>query len=415
MERLHSRVPYAQWRLGVLRQLFCSPNGPNKSFQPRRLYSTSPEDSETTPTPKKQFNHNRNHKDQPEPSPSKRPSELLPQSPLITRPHPGRDVRHRRKRIATSADFSRLNKNPWAVALASPVRICNLSSTRMPKAFLTEWAPVLDPESAATPVSAAELGPEAKTEVAPARPKEKNAPDAPKLWILPIELLQDDLVEPQATKADGRALPAPYLKLRMHDRLSILQDMAQYIWQARKQKIWPITKMLPARWKLQVGWGSKEDERVRWRLDMPKFLRRTLRAYVMKHLQRVSGMFEIQDLRFGVWTSIDVQAPYSEEALVEGLKGLQSFERMGDGAVWILGEGDSQVDLPEFIEVPAIGSKVPVFNFTRLFSKTELEEIRGYSPRFQKFAVFFRPTNERTVKAALALWKLQGYLRKPAP
>jgi hypothetical protein len=285
----------------------------------------------------------------------------------------------------------------------------------MPKAFLTEWAPVLDPESAPTPASAVESGPEAKTEVVPARRKEKNAPDAPKFWLLPIELLQDDLVEPQLTKADGRALPAPYLKLRMHDRMSILQDMAQYIWRARNQKIWPITKLLPSRWRTQVGWGTKEDARVRWRLDMPKFMRRTLRAYVMKHLQRVSGIFEIQDVRFGVWTSIDVQAPYSEEALVEGLKGLQSFERMGEGAVWILGDCDPKTDLPEFIEVPAIGSKVPVFDFTRLFSKTELEEIRGYSTRFQKFAVFFRPTNERTVETALALWKLQGYMRKPAP
>ncbi|KAL2836971.1 hypothetical protein BJX68DRAFT_259746 [Aspergillus pseudodeflectus] len=393
MESLHSRVPYAQWRLKVFRQLFCSSNGSNKSLQPRRLYSTSPEDSETKPTPEKQFdhkrNHNRSHKGQPEPSPSKRPSELLPQSPLITRPHPGRDVRHRKKRIANSADFTRLNKNPWAMALASPVRYCELSSTRMPRAFLTEWAPVLDPESLPTPASA--------------------------LWLLPIELLQDDLVEPQLTKADGRALPAPYLKLRMHDRMSILQDMAQHIWRARNQKIWPITKLLPSRWRTQVGWGTKEDARVRWRLDMPKFMRRTLRAYVMKHLQRVSGIFEIQDVRFGVWTSIDVRAPYSEEALVEGLKGLQSFERMGEGAVWILGDCDSKTDLPEFIEVPAIGSKVPVFDFTRLFSKTELEEIRGYSTRFQKFAVFFRPTNERTVETALALWKLQGYMRKPAP
>jgi hypothetical protein len=88
---------------------------------------------------------------------------------------------------------------------------------------------------------------------------------------------------------------------------------------------------------------------------------------------------------------------------------------MGEGAVWILGDCDPKTDLPEFIEVPAIGSKVPVFDFTRLFSKTELEEIRGYSTRFQKFAVFFRPTNERTVETALALWKLQGYMRKPAP
>ncbi|KAL2811902.1 hypothetical protein BJX63DRAFT_265999 [Aspergillus granulosus] len=407
MERLHIRIPYTQWRLEVFRQLFSSSNPLNSSFQARRAYSTGPDETETTFTTKtkQHSNHKRRNNDSPETS--KRPSELLPQSPLITHPRPGPAVRHLRKRVPTAADLSRLEKNPWAMAIATPIRHCVLSGARIPKAFLTDWGVVDDTPSSAP---ALESGSETISEsvsVTDNKINEKKVPGKSNIWLLPVGLLKDKLTVPQSTGTNP-------LKLRMIDQMSILQLMTPNIHRHRNQKTLPITRLIPARWKTALGgaWTSQDDQRLCWRPDMPEFVLWSHRTHAMKSLQRVTGHVTRYDLKHGVWTSIDVQAPYSEEALVEGLKRITPFERMGDGAVLVLGNGDSMANLPEYITIPALGSKVPIFDFTRLFSKTELEEIRGYDSRFQEFAVFFRPANRRTVDAVLALWKLQGYIRE---
>ncbi|KAL2846937.1 hypothetical protein BJY01DRAFT_168066 [Aspergillus pseudoustus] len=400
MERLHSRIPYAQWRLKVFRQLFLSSNASNSSFQSRRTYSTSKDDQETTsPNNQQHVDHTSRNNDRQ--GNSKTPSELLPQSPLITHPRPGPAIRNHKKRLPTAADRSKLEGNPWAMALASPSRYCVLSGSRIPKEFLIDWSAVVedDPSRPAAPE------PESVTDT---RREKRKVRDDSNIWLLPVGLLEDKLAGLQSSG------PQP-LKVRMLSRMSILENMTSNILLHSKRKTLPITSLIPSRWKAALGgtWTSVNDQRLCWRPDMAEFVRWAHRAHAMKSLKRATGNRRQHDPRYGVWKSINIQTPYSEEALIEGLKRVTPFERMGDGAVLVLGDGHSTTDLPEFITIPALGSKVPVFDFTQLFSETELEEIRGYDSRLQQFAVFFRPSNRWTVEAVLALWKLQGYIREP--
>src|SRR5436190_20827977 len=62
-------------------------------------------------------------------------SKSLVQSPLFIRAENGPK---QRKRRPTKEDDDRLRRNPWAMALASPVRKCSATGARMPAEFLGE-------------------------------------------------------------------------------------------------------------------------------------------------------------------------------------------------------------------------------------------------------------------------------------
>ncbi|KAL3463088.1 hypothetical protein BJX64DRAFT_134083 [Aspergillus heterothallicus] len=407
MERLHSRVPYAQWRLQVFRQLFTSSNASHSSSETRRIYSTTPDKN------KNQQRVNGQNRNNDKPETSKRPSELLPQSPLVTHPRFGPAIRHQKKSQPTTADLGRLAENPWAVALASPVRHCALSGARIPKAFLTDWGAVVGPDETLTPTPTSTPVPD-RARVSEQTPKPVSVEDTkPKplsnshIWLLPVGLLEDKL---KGLESRGRQT----LRLRMINRMSVFQRMEPFIKRKRGQKRPPSALLIPNRWKIGLGgpWSQRDDERLFWRPDMPEFVRWAHRSYAINCLRRASGTASRHDPSYGVWKPINVQAPYSEEALVKGLKDVAPFERMGDGVVLVLGNGNSTTSLPEYVTVPTLERKVPVLVFTRLFSETELEGIREYDPRFQEFALFFRPSNHWSIEAVLALWKLHGYVRE---
>ncbi|KAL6240194.1 hypothetical protein BDW75DRAFT_226827 [Aspergillus navahoensis] len=421
MKHLHSRIPYAQWRLQVFRQLFLSSGSSNTAFLFRRVHSSSDSDTEHASREANKTNANGIHSDAVDSDSTRRLSHLLPQSPLITNPNPGRALRHRKKRLPTPDDLSELSKNPWAVALASPVRMCNVTGTRMPRALLTEWGlveePVKDPEPICAPVS--DFSAESNAQVDTPRPKklEKKSKDN-KLWILPLSLLKDDVVKGEGK--DNR----PHLKFRMLDRNYILQTITNANGRKSKQKNF-IANLVPHRWKPPLGPLSAEHQkRLAWRTDMPDFVLGVKRREVLKQLKRVSDALGSKVKSHASWMSFDVQKPYSGEALVEGLmtEGLASKETpdglesgvflvFGEGSISDAGAADKAATFPEFVTLPINGRKVPVFDLTRLLP-AELEEIRAYHGRFQKFGAFFKPSQQLSIDAILALWNLHGYVRE---
>ncbi|KKK12095.1 hypothetical protein P175DRAFT_0512272 [Aspergillus ochraceoroseus IBT 24754] len=411
MEPLHSRISYASWRLRVFRQLFVPVIPSNSTFHLRRAYSSIPNDDAAQ---KASINSTSNHNGPPtntardgNEATSIPPSQLLPQSPLITHPYHAREIRHRKKRPATTEDLSDLRRNPWAMALASPVRLCTVTAARMPKALLTDWGMV------------------EQTITSPSDPNFRDR----KLWLLPVSLIQDELAPPSTDtqSADGtRKVSRPYLKMRMIDRMPILKTLTYWLHRTRERRKSPVTRLIPFRWKYPQGpVTGREETRLAWRGDMPDFVLKMMRRDVLKQLKRVSDQFKRQDVANGVWRSIDVQNGYSETSLLGALEAMDPFERMGSGVVLVLGEGnvhapqaDAEVEvgddtpsLPDFVTLPLVKTKVPVLDLTQLLGPEELEDIRSYHSRFQKFAVFLRPTDQLTVDAVLALWKLKGYVR----
>ncbi|CBF83642.1 predicted protein [Aspergillus nidulans FGSC A4] len=428
MEHLHSRMPYAQWRLQVFHQLFLSSCSSSPAFLSRRVHSNSSYNAEPSTGEGNKNNTNKIHDNASKTGSTKRLSQLLPQSPLITNPNPGRALRHRKKRLPTPDDLSEISNNPWAVALASPVRMCNVTGTRIPRALLTEWGLVEEPARESTPepdpisapASDSYFNAESNTQVHTPRPKRlENKVKDNKLWILPLSLLKDDVVKKEGK--DNR----PHLKFRMLDRNYILQTITNAERRKTKQKNF-IANLIPHRWKPPLGpLNAEHQKRLAWRADMPDFVLGVKRREALKQLKHVSDLLDSKNKSHARWMSFDVQKPYSGKTLVEGLiteglagkevhHGLETgvFLVLGDGSGSGAGDAYEPANFPESVALPGIDRKVPIFDLTRLLSQAELEEIRAYHVRFQKFGAFFKPSRQPCIDAVLALWNLEGYIRE---
>ncbi|KAL4939451.1 hypothetical protein BDV06DRAFT_198867 [Aspergillus oleicola] len=424
MEHLHSRLPYSQWRLQILRQLFRSVDSSSPTFLSRRVYSNDAQANlNTTTSQDSQNNHSTNDTDTP--SSTIPPSQSLPQSPILTNPHPGRDLRHRKKRRPIARDLNDLDTNPWAKALASPIRMCNITYTRMPKALMLDWGLVEGPVSSAEPSH----DPIASSEASASPDANEGENKDSKLWFLPVGLLKDDLVNPfDKKKGSKEPVTSSHLGIRTVDRLPMLQKITKATDNPRKRRysdvLFPI---LPQRWKRPLGPMTEQDgERLVWRGDMPDFVARLKRREILEKLKHVSDTFKSQKTWSKTWISFDAQEPYSESALLEGLEReelarKQTLHQMETGVFIIFGnscEIDAgakpveAVTVPELVTLPETGRKVAVLDLRRLLLPAEIEEIRAYHPRFQKLAAILKPSNRLMADTILALWNLQGYLRE---
>ncbi|KAL4897687.1 hypothetical protein BDV59DRAFT_168290 [Aspergillus ambiguus] len=407
---LHGRISYASWRLRVFRRLFT----PSLSTNPSRISSHRTVSSSTASTGTSTQRHSSRHEANNQPLQERttntslrdetqppKPSQLLPQSPLLTCPHPGH-AKKRKKRTATHEDLDDLRRNPWAMALASPPRMCALTGTRLPRAFLGDWGMVR-------------------------RPGSKEG-----LWFMPVGVMRDELELPSPHKPRWEKDVARsergmyknksfhYLVLRIVDRLPLLRVLtAALTGHAPGRKVSPIVRVLPFRWKHPHGPITAHEERqIIWREDMPDFVLAQTRASIVKQIKRASDRYKRTNVANGVWKTVEMDA-VSEHHLHEALTRLEAFARMETGGVLVLGssqttsavEPNAGNDLPEFIELAQTKSKVPVFDLRRLLSAADVDEIRNYHPRFQSPALFFRPDESMTIGAMLALWKLKGLLR----
>ena len=204
MECLQRRVPYASWRLRVFRSLLDSSADSNPSrIPPYRGFSTASD------PPRPQEEHTR-------------PSELLPRSPIAAQ----QTFEKKRKRSPTAADLHDLSRNPWAKALASPLRMCAITRTRLPRDFLGDWGMV-------------------------------QRPDVPeKLWLMPVGLFKDELA-PSARQdhdsTDDNSLPRSartprplsYLRLRLLNRLPLLRKLTRPLSRASGGKRSAVARIIP--------------------------------------------------------------------------------------------------------------------------------------------------------------------------
>ncbi|KAF7594481.1 hypothetical protein BBP40_009114 [Aspergillus hancockii] len=415
MECLHGRISYASWRLRVFRRLFHvvpDLNGPitvsrralTSSTRSPSHHQQSPEESNQDERPKPKVDSRKSDQETP-----LRPSQLLPQSPFRTTIHPGL-AKKRKKRLPTPDDLNDLHKNPWAVALASPIRMCAATNARVPRALLSEWGMVERPESEG-------------------------------LWFMPVGLLKDELAS-EAARKEAESAPAStpkhsssvnqrlrHLTLRLVNRLPLLRSLTKMNGPPGLGRKLPIARLIPYRWKHPFGpVTAREEKQIIWREDIPEFVLSRMRIEVLKQLKLASDKYKRSEAPNGVWKTIDLKE-YSEAGLLEGVNGLEPFKRMECGAVLVVGPlnedkavataPDSKNEttihdlgtLPEFVMLEQVQSKVPVFEFARLFSKEELEELWGHDSRFQSPALFLRPDDKITVDAMLALWKLKGFVR----
>lgn len=161
---------------------------------------------------------------------------------------------------------------------------------------------------------------------------------------------------------------------------------------------------------------------------MPDFVFERLRKDALKKLKRVCGENGQEgNAASRAWSVVNMDGD-SGEALVGALKGIETIERMGSGAVLVMGqksqtenqsEGleDSQKrvsNFPDYVTLPQVQSKVPVFDLSILLSESDMEALGAYDQHFQSTALFLRPDDMTSVDAVLALWKLKGFIRHDA-
>lgn len=286
--------------------------------------------------------------------------------------------------------------------------MCTATRVRLPKAFLGEWGLVHRPAY------------------------DKDSAGNERLWFMPTDLLLDELSEataqqqPQEDTGKPQLLKSPssrqmrFLKLRIVNRMPILASMTVPLFRAGRGKKTAITRLIPHRWKYPFGPVTNRDEKkIVWREDMPGFVLGRLRVdVVMKVRKAVEGRTGGSGSK--AWTVLELQEGGSEEeALLEGLSEVEGVERMGTGAVLVMGRDMDTLEqggerLPEYVMLPQAQSKVPVFDLRVLLSEVEREALRALDEQFQASALFLRPDDTPTVDAVLTLWRLQSFLRERA-
>lgn len=414
MQCAHRHTSYATWRLHALSQLF------NPARLPTRPFTTTAPQHSTTLPQNDPTNLARQEEANPTPKPTS-PSTSLPKSPLLTHPRIINNTAPKLRKLKPTPEDKEaadLRKNPWAMALISPLRMCSATKMRIPRAFMGDWGFV----------------------------KQKGREE---LWFEPVGLLPGELegtkkgekkqgeggeeggetvnADPGPGSNSISAFPRPphpfpsqqgnkgQLLLRIVDRFPVLKLLTGRFAKGGYRTIKsPIIRIFPSKWKAPHGpLTAKEESRIIWRSDMPEFFLKALRRRVLKKVLRVAWYHPDVGEGSRVWRAVAMGEKEEEGGLVGGLGRLDAgIESMGTSGVLVIGsKGVGQGQVPDFVTLPQTGSKVPVFDLRVLFSDAEREELMAV-PAFRNQALLLRPDDWVSLKAMLGLWKLKNALRE---
>lgn len=389
MECARHRVSFATWRLLIFRQLLAASHQPHIMQRPFTrsgpVHNEASFDSEATVPDTKRIP----------------PSQRLPQSPLVT--HPRNEPKKHRKRQATKEDLEPLAKNPWAVALASPPRLCSITGARLPRALLGEWGLVQGPNEESLHMLPVGLFKDSLTSRGTS--KSTSPESEPPSVEASTQNEVDSIVRPLHNEQ-----PRHQLVLRMVDRLPLLRKIAPPLGGGSSKRP-TVTKLLPFRWKHPNGPITMRMERsMVWRENMPEFVLRHMQLDVARKLEKTCKRYARLGAPNGVWNVLEMQE-YSDSALEDALGSLQSVDRVECGAVLLLGPFPEGTLFSETAMLPQTQRTVPVFNIAELLSKSDLRNLRDTAAsHFQHTALFFRPDDPLSIETMLSLWKLKRFL-----
>ena len=328
-------------------------------------------------------------------------SKRLPQSPLITHPRP--DLTQSRKSRPTHADKSELEKNPWAVALASPVRMCTVTGARIPRDLLGEWGLVRKPDTEnhyLLPVGLMKDALRTRPKTETVNPEEISDSHAQ-------ESITEDSMTPKSIRNEK---PGQQLLLRMMNSMPLLQRLSKPL-SRNSGKRPAIGKILPFRWKHPFGpITSRVEKQLLWRPDMVDYVLEQRRKGVVENLEKAQRRHARLDQPNGAWTVLQLRDT-SVDALSDALSQLGALDRMAAGVVLLLSPTRGIPRSPETVYNPTTQSEIPVFDLSVLLAASDLAKLRKTEAQhFHQDALFFRPDNRLGVDTVLSLWSLQRYM-----
>ncbi|EEQ33371.1 hypothetical protein McanMca71_001366 [Microsporum canis] len=345
----------------------------------------------------------------------------LVESPIILRRS---EKRASLNRIAKTGERSKhwdqdssLVRNPWAIALASPPRLCHATHSRLPTELMIDFGLVQHPETSA-------------------------------LWLLPTSLLEDELREATgdagsrvttehdsppaddgnpAVGADNTSKPRKEFPLVRVTNSGTLLNMLS------NPKYSNISKgLVPPSWKQPQGPLSKNAmQTLVWRGDMANHVLQAMRRQVLRSLKKILQVTPKtkKQQRQDTWTVLNnTEYPITQGALEDSLQQLPELRDIRSGVVLILRpdhlaesnldhNGDSDfttstaTDKQSFdlVELPVQRSQVPVFDLTKLLSLEELQAVRQLGEVFQGGALYFIPATRKSALFVLDLWRLKSF------
>jgi hypothetical protein len=298
-------------------------------------------------------------------------------------------------------------KNPYALALATPVRTCQLTSIVLPSFFLQDFNLMEHPKTGVPWYVPRSL----TSKHAPPRLQTQTYVDSE---AGEQSGLKDEIqASSQSEQAGGASTPKiGYTVYTLSSQLALraMQDKAGY---ARKQPTRSmrraaqrgllllssntLAKFVPERHR-QARAAYDVISIADWRSDMHGFVLELMRRRAVEDLVHVTGLKRGYVVGCSGW----------EDALAK--------PRVG-AFLWTGGNGDREMDVPpEFatLEKKTLVDKtrkVPVHNLRALLGREKLAELREKLPSgtFEKEVVALRH-KKMTVTLQMRLWKLQGYL-----
>ncbi|KAJ5902726.1 hypothetical protein N7495_003254 [Penicillium taxi] len=384
-----------------------------------------------------------------------RPSEYLPRSPLFEKKY----VEPKQRKNRPDATYLEpLSDNPWALALATPVRMCALTGTRMPRALLGEWGLVRKPDTEQNYVLPVDLLKEALQQTKVTREAAAETPDATdrqdnessSLNDVPSDDIMDLLKE---SPEQGAAIPnaaileqtqestpsnrtvGRHVVFRMVNLLPTFQLLSEPLAFNTSRKP-AVSRLIPFRWKHPQGpITAREEKEMVWIEDMPEYLLQKMRNDLVKKLKQACQPTYDPSARTdridfdnklaeawkkshepgswnGVWTILEAQRnPGVMPA--KFLKDMRSIDDMACGAVLLLGRSQPSSITDETITHPQTQTQVPVFDLSAMLGEADLTRLRETEPlHFENESLFFRPVDPVGHEAMLVLWKLQRFLTK---
>jgi hypothetical protein len=300
-----------------------------------------------------------------------------------------------------------LAKNPYALALATPLRRCQLTYVGLPSFFLQDFNLMAHPETGDPWYVPRSL----TNKHMPAPPRKPTDLDLGAEMELDLESKDETQLDGQAEKI-GRE-PGPDIGFTVYtlsSQLAIraLMEKDGYATKSRPRRALRQAKhmgipqsahvqLVPDRYR-RAKIASKVVSKAAWRTDMHEFVLELLRRRTVEDLVRVIRLKRGYIVGCSGWD--DAKAKPQVGAFL-----------------WTGGNGDMEMDVPHEFATLDVSTqvdktrKVPVHNLRALLGREKLAELREKLPSgiFQKEVLILRHKRV-TVELEMRLWKLQGYL-----
>ncbi|KAL2263290.1 hypothetical protein VTK26DRAFT_7480 [Humicola hyalothermophila] len=342
------------------------------------------------------------------------PVATLPVSPIMDPSFHEIRQRYRRpkqrpaKSIYKPTKFQRLlARNPYAQALATPVRRCPVTSTALPKFFLQRFNLASHPETGNPWIvpqdldskvpRAAATQPEEEQEPSTSEPEESSpaaSPHSPSEPATTRKRLSGSAPAPASSRRQHRG-PSCYVLARQRLLQEFRAERSEFF-RADRRRLFRISDRGPTHLTPALGAAT-------WRDDMDAVLLELMRRRVVEGLLHFAGMVEREGRKYVVRCR--------EWDEVKGLKHRGCLLVLGGGMRDGGGGGVPRLSTME-IEGVRFGGRLAVHDLETLLGEEHTARLRKESALLGEGELFLLG-RRATIKLQMLLWKLQGYMAYP--